>query len=84
MYNDIDSVTQKYFIVSGIVTLKICTQMEEMVNSMTRRKYNCSMIQDRNLLLTEFFSGITFNFNKRAKNNIYAIFGSDIIVGRFF
>ena len=34
---------------------QFCTQVEEMINSMTRSKNNGSMIQDRNFLLSELF-----------------------------
>ena len=62
---------------------QFCTQVEEMVNSMTRCEDNCCVIQDRHFLLSEFFSRYTFHLNKRAKINFHTVLLGDVVVRRF-
>ena len=50
---------------------------------MARGKYNGSMVENRNFLLPKLFRRKTFNLDKRPEIYFYAIFFSDVVIGRF-
>ena len=54
-----------------------------MVNSMTRCKNDCGVVQNRDFLLSELFGRHTFHLNERAKIDFHTVLLCNVVVRRF-
>ena len=61
----------------------LSAQLEEMINRMTGCEYYSGVIKYIDMLLSELLCGERLNTDKRFEHELYAIFISQIKIGRF-